>query len=165
MQADKNLIKIDSVVLGDWIIKHYGPMSHLKVQKLLFYCDSYHLAYFDEELVSDKFEAWVHGPVSRRVYNSLKNQSVLYAEMSYSQREDGIDVDNEFDKLTSDQKVLITDVLDELSQWTAFELESATHRELPWIEARRGYSPSDYCEVEISKETTRVFYKSQLSES
>ena len=122
MQTDKNLIKIDSVVFGDWIIKHYAPMSHLKVQKLLFYSDSYHLAYFDKELISDKFEAWVHGPVSRRVYNSLKNQSVIYAEMSYSQREDGVDVDNELDKLTSGQKVLIKGVLDELNQWTAFEL-------------------------------------------
>ena len=66
------LQKIDVLVLSDYIIKHYGPMSHLKLQKLLFYCDAYHLAYFDTELISDKFEAWVHGPVCRKVYDSLK---------------------------------------------------------------------------------------------
>ena len=31
------LQKIDVLVLSDYIIKHYGPMSHLKLQKLLFY--------------------------------------------------------------------------------------------------------------------------------
>lgn len=36
------LQKIDVLVLSDYIIKHYGPMSHLKLQKLLFYCDAYH---------------------------------------------------------------------------------------------------------------------------
>lgn len=45
----KNMGTIDSIILSDYILKHYGPMSHLKLQKLLFYCDAYHLAYFDKE--------------------------------------------------------------------------------------------------------------------
>ncbi|MBR2290865.1 MAG: DUF4065 domain-containing protein [Prevotella sp.] len=54
---------IDSIVLSNYILKHYGPMSHLKLQKLLYYCDAYSLAYFGEELITDQFEAWVHWPV------------------------------------------------------------------------------------------------------
>lgn len=41
------MVTIDSIILSDYILKHYGPMSHLKLQRLLFYCDAYHLAYFD----------------------------------------------------------------------------------------------------------------------
>lgn len=77
---------IDSIILSDYILKHYGPMSHLKLQRLLFYCDAYHLAYFDKELITDKFEAWVHGPVSRKVYGSLKDKYMLYEELTYSNR-------------------------------------------------------------------------------
>lgn len=152
--------KIDSVVLANYILKHHGPMSHLKLQKLLFYCDAYCLAFFGEELVSDKFEAWVHGPVCRRVYNQMKGASVLYTDMLYSPLP-GVDEDAVFNQLPIDVKDLITDVLGNLTQWTGIELERATHRELPWIEARKGYGEADKCHVEISKDTTRTFYRSQ----
>lgn len=162
MEAYKSLQKIDSIVLSNYILKHYGPMSHLKLQKLLFYCDAYCLAYFNAELVTDLFEAWVHGPVSRKVYDSLKDKSVLYSDLAFSET-DGIDVDAEFGKLTQDQQDLLTAVLKDLSAWTGGELEAATHREFPWIEARGGYSEADKCCVPISKETTRKFYKSEMN--
>ena len=128
MKMHKSLQKIDSVVFSDYILKHYGPMSHLKLQKLIFYCDAYCLAYFDKELVTDQFEAWVHGPVSRKVYNSLKDKSILYSDLIYSKKE-GEDVDVEFGKLTQDQQDLILSVLGDLSKWTGIELEAATHKE------------------------------------
>lgn len=156
------LQKIDVLVLSDYIIKHYGPMSHLKLQKLLFYCDAYHLAYFDRELVSDKFEAWVHGPVCRKVYDSFKDKSVLYADISYCYNEGDVDVDAEFERLTSDQKSLLNDILSTLSTWTGLELERATHSEAPWRNARIGYGEADKCEVEISKSETELFYKNEL---
>lgn len=162
MEKFKCLQKIDSVVFSDYILKHYGPMSHLKLQKLLFYCDAYCLAYFDQELVTDKFEAWVHGPVSRKVYNSLKDKSILYSDLAYSEKE-GEDVDAEFEKLTQDQQDLISSILQDLSTWTGMELEAATHREEPWLEARKGYSEADKCSVLISKETTRRFYKEEIN--
>lgn len=139
MKMHKSLQKIDSVVFSDYILKHYGPMSHLKLQKLIFYCDAYCLAYFDKELVEDQFEAWVHGPVSRKVYDSLKDKSILYSDLAYSEK-DGIDVDKEFEKLSKDQQDLILAVLGDLSKWTGIELEAATHKEKPWLEARKGYS-------------------------
>lgn len=163
METCKGLQKIDSLILCEYIVKHFGSMSHLKLQKLLFYCDAYHLAYFGEELITDRFQAWVHGPVSRKVYDRLKDKSILYSDLKYEPKPDDIDVDIEFDKLTSDQKALLTDVLTELSTWTGFQLESATHNEAPWKKARSGYGPADRCEVLISKETTRDFYKSELN--
>lgn len=154
--------QIDSIVLGNYILKHYGPMSHLKLQKLVYYCQAYHLAYFDSPLINDDFEAWVHGPVSRKLYDSLRNKSVLYADIAYSPI-DGTDEDFEFDKLTSDQKNLITEVLDTLSKWTAIELERATHREKPWIEARGELSVAEKCSNTISRETMRTYYKQELT--
>lgn len=162
MKTSKGLQKIDSIVLSDYILKHFGSMSHLKLQKLLFYCDAYHLAYFGEELVEDKFEAWVHGPVSREVYNSLKDQSILYSDISYSPSSTN-DVDEEFEKLSSDQKAVLADVLIELSAWTGPQLEAATHKETPWKKAREGYGPADKCFSLISKELTKEFYSTEIN--
>lgn len=156
----KNLNKIDSTVLSDYILLNYGAMSHLKLQKLLFYCDAYHLAYFDEELVTDKFQAWVHGPVSKKVFDSFKDKSILYADLSFDG--DKKTVLQLFSKLISEQQELINDVLSVLSQWTSMQLETSTHKETPWIEARKGVGLGDRCCNEISKETTKMFYKLEL---
>lgn len=161
MKAISNIQKIDSIVLSNYILKHYGPMSHLKLQKLLFYCDAYHLSYFNVELIDDKFEAWVHGPVSRKVFDSLKDTSLLYSDVEYTNN--GVDVDKEFELLPSLQKELLKDILSTLSTWTGPELEASTHNEKPWLEARIGYGEADRCHELISKETTRVFYKKDLN--
>lgn len=153
---------IDSIVLSNYILKHYGPMSHLKLQKLLFYCDAYCLAYFGQELIVDQFEAWVHGPVSRKVFNELKGQAVLYTDVAYSETP-GMDVDAEFAKLTTDQQALIKDVLDQLASWTGLELERATHNERPWQLARVGYDDAQPCHEIISKEETARFYKRDIA--
>lgn len=161
MEITAKLSKIDSTILADYILKNYGPMSHLKLQKLLFYCDAYHMAYFGEELVTDEFEAWVHGPVSRAVYDSLKDKSILYSDLSFIDH--GVNPDDEIKKLTSDQQTMLNDVLGELSTWTGTQLEATTHRESPWIEARRGYGDGAKCSVHISKTTTLEFYKKEIN--
>ena len=96
------------------------------------------------------------------MYNSLKDKSILYSDLIYSKKE-GEDVDVEFGKLTQDQQDLILSVLGDLSKWTGIELEAATHKEKPWLEARKGYSEADKCNSLISKETTRLFYKTEIN--
>lgn len=149
-------------LLADYILLKYSPMSHLKLQKLLFYCEAYHLAYFKTSLIEEDFEAWVHGPVCREVFDVYKNKAVLYKDLVFDG--DGSEVMSQIDKigLSSDQIALLNDVLNTLNAWTAFELESATHREYPWIQARAGVASGDRCANKISKETMREFYKSEL---
>lgn len=161
MKEHVSFKEIDSIAMSNYILKHYGPMSHLKLQKLLFYCDAYHLAYFDKQLISDKFEAWVHGPVSRKVYRNLSDKSILYADLSFSPIE-GINEDECFNELASIQQEFISSVLEDLHTWTGLQLEIATHREEPWIAARKGYGEADKCCVEIDKEITRIYYKKDI---
>ncbi|HAF36720.1 MULTISPECIES: Panacea domain-containing protein [Sphingobacterium] len=149
-------------LLADYILLNYNPMSHLKLQKLLFYCEAYHLAYFNSSLIDEEFEAWVHGPVCREVFDIYKSKAVLYKDLVFEG--DKGDVLKQIDALglSSDQVDLLNDVLNTLNSWSAFELESATHREYPWIQARAGVPAGDKCANKISKETMRDFYKSEL---
>lgn len=135
-------------------------MSHLKLQKLLYYCEAYHLAYFETSLIDDEFEAWLHGPVCTKVYYALKGESILYSDISFDGK---TDPDAEINSnLNSDQLELVSEVLKELSLWKAFELERATHTEQPWLEARKGYAPADRCTEKISKKTMMEFYRTEL---
>lgn len=163
MASLDNFSKIRITTLSGYILKYFGPMSHLKLQKLLFYCQAYHLAKFDEPLFNEDFEAWVHGPVCRDVYDVLKGKSVLYSDLTYSE----YDFDAEIvlkDVVASEQFEIVNDVLTSLKDWTGSELEAATHNEQPWITARKGFAPNENCTKLIDKDEMRSFYKSEMDE-
>ena len=161
MEIVRTIGKSEARVVADFILKNYGPMSHLKLQKLLYYCQAYHLGYFKEPLFDEDFQAWMHGPVCREVYNALKGESILHSDIRFSGSNNP---DEElFARISSEQKDLVLDVLKELADWTGFELENATHKESPWINARKGYSPADRCEEIISKDSMRIYYSAELN--
>ncbi|TDQ11290.1 Panacea domain-containing protein [Pedobacter metabolipauper] len=162
MEIIQTLGTLDALTLADYILKNYGPMSHLKLQKLVFYCQAYHLGYFNSPLIEDDFQAWVHGPVCRRVFDDQQDVSLLHCDIRYSNYKNE-DPDVVFSEaLISSQKEFIKDILTDLAAWTGLELEACTHREKPWIIGRIGYGPADRCEVIISKESMREFYSKEL---
>lgn len=162
MTASSELGKISALILANYILKYYGPMSHLKLQKLLYYTEAYHLAYFECPVLNEEFEAWVHGPVCKPVYSSLKDSSILHTEMIFDSSKDA-DPDKDVKSiLTSSQIENIDFFLKQLSSWTGLELEAATHREFPWIEARMGIPASRPCSNLIKKNTMKEFYFAEI---
>jgi uncharacterized phage-associated protein len=159
-----SLAQIDSATMAKYIAVRVGGMSHLKLQKLLYYCYALHLAYFDTALFEEKFEAWVHGPVSRTLWDMVKDHSLLHSDIKYT-LEDGEEDPVELVKktLTSDQIQLIDDTLDELGKLNGLQLENMTHSERPWNEARVGYNEGDRCSVTLNMETIQSYYKSWFS--
>lgn len=159
----KNISLIDSNHLVDYILMRGGAMSHLKIQKILFYIQAYHLAYFDKPIIEDDFQAWVHGPVSRKIYDSAKDLSILHTELQFvleQNEKSPIDIVNH--TLTSSQIELIDDVIDELKSLSGLQLENMTHSEQPWLFARRGYEAGERCNVIIPNDLIRDFYKEQI---
>lgn len=47
-------------------------VTNLKLQKLLYYAQGFHLAVYGEPLFEEEIQAWAHGPVIPSVYNRLK---------------------------------------------------------------------------------------------
>lgn len=50
-------------------------ISNLKLQKLVYYAQAWHLALHDTPLFEDDFEAWVHGSVVPSSIRNIKNFS------------------------------------------------------------------------------------------
>jgi uncharacterized phage-associated protein len=162
IEPKKTISAMDSFLLAEYIAFKGGPMSHLKLQKLLYYVQAYHLAYFDAPIIDDDFEAWVHGPVSRKIYDILKDKSVLHTEISYIQTKGEETPDKRISFLTSEQIELIDDIISDYGALTGLQLENISHSELPWIEARRGTAPADRCDNIISKEAMTSYYKNVI---
>jgi uncharacterized phage-associated protein len=146
-------IKLSKYVI-DYVSKFKKDVSHLKLQKLLYYIEAWHLVSFEEPLFEEDFEAWVHGPVIREVFNHYKEESLLNNILPSGTLNYNIE-----DYLSEEQVEVINDVLDEYGKQSPYHLECLTHDEFPWKKARRGYGSSDCCEETISKKTMENFYR------
>ncbi len=98
-------------------------ISNLKLQKLLYYMQGFHLACFDEPLFNDEIKAWTYGPVVPRVYNEYK----IYGGKSLPHPEGDII------RLTDEEENIFEQVYREYAQFSAFKLADMTHHETPWM--------------------------------
>ncbi|MDR1098359.1 MAG: DUF4065 domain-containing protein, partial [Tannerella sp.] len=48
-------------------------ITNKKLQKILYYIKAWGVVYFDEGVIDDDFEAWIHGPVCPSVYQEYKH--------------------------------------------------------------------------------------------
>ena len=160
----KNTAKlIDSSDLSNYILVKGGAMNHLKLQKLLYYVEAWHLVFFDTSIINDKFEAWVHGPVSKKLWNELRDMSVLYTEI-YIPKADSKKIITDVEaQLSKDQIEMINDVINKYGKHTSYALENLTHEEEPWLEARGGLPPNVPCSNIIQKDTMKRYYRNLLN--
>ncbi|KNZ85473.1 Panacea domain-containing protein [Morganella morganii] len=49
-----------------------SELTPMKLQKLMFYAQSWSLRIYDEELINDHFRKWPYGPVIQDLYHKLK---------------------------------------------------------------------------------------------
>lgn len=161
MEAINKIAIVSASSLAEYILQKYGPMSQLKLQKLLYYCEGYHLAYFDSSVVNEEFEAWMHGPVCPAIFHKYKDQSLIYSDFRYTGSGDPEAALRQ--SLASEQFDYLNSILSELSTWTGPELEASTHMEKPWLEARVGFGEADRCNVIIKKSTMKDYYKAELN--
>lgn len=136
-------------------------LNHLKLQKLLYYSKAWYLAYTKKELFPENFQAWIHGPVCREVYNRFATSKSLYGDVT---RSDMMETFNP-DSLNSEEKEYIDAVLEAYAKFSGTQLESLTHVEEPWINARHGYTPTQRCEVFIKNEDMIKCYKERIKTS
>ncbi|MGP1454869.1 MAG: Panacea domain-containing protein [Treponema sp.] len=149
---------VKAISLSRYICAYIQKLNHMKLQKLIYYVDAWHLVFFDAPLIFEDFEAWVHGPVVRTVWNLYKGKLPVHTEKAMKQERIQPILTAFEKKVSKEQLQLINDVLDEYGTKTSYELELCTHNELPWREARQGYEPLENSDKIISKTTMKNYY-------
>lgn len=131
----------------------YGErLTHLKLQKILYYIQGFSLAIHDKPVFKDDIQAWPHGPVVSEVYNKYRQHRCN--PLPDANKKDTIQVDKEV-------KSIVKNVLDEVGQFSAWKLRNMTHEELPWKNAweRGGGQMSNQ---KISQEDMKAYFSSFL---
>jgi uncharacterized phage-associated protein len=149
--------------VSDYIILQLGSdggsdLTSLKLQKLLYYTQAWHLAFYKKPLFEGKFQAWVHGPVNREIYDLYKATKYTYSEISLSDVQDK-EVES---KLSQDEILHIKTILDVYAKFSPTQLEFMTHNEDPWIKARQGVPTYQKSENIINEEIMAFYYKSRI---
>lgn len=134
-------------------------LSPLKLQKLLYYVQAWSLAVRREKVFPNKFQAWIHGPVCREVFDRFKDTHMLYDNISPAN-----DMRESAAALSEDTRAHVDEVLAAYGELTGIQLENMTHDELPWQKAREGYAPAARCEVEIDEDLMASYYAKMLAD-
>ncbi|MDY7013941.1 MAG: DUF4065 domain-containing protein [Cyanobacteriota bacterium] len=116
-----------------WLANETGSfISNLKLQKLVYYAQAWHLALYQTPLFEEDFQAWIHGPVIPELYQKYKD---------YRWRP--ILKDVTLPKLTPDILKFLDEVAEEYFACDSYELEQMTHAEAPWNQARENLQPDE----------------------
>ncbi|HLO85551.1 MAG TPA: type II toxin-antitoxin system antitoxin SocA domain-containing protein [Nostocaceae cyanobacterium] len=109
-----------------------AEMTNMKVQKLLYYAQSLHLAMYDEPLFENEIQAWRYGPVCPPAYR-------FYSEFEAKQ----LPIPNKdvLSLIPDDKKQLLEEVWQNFGVYHAYTLSGMTHVEFPWKKARKGLPP------------------------
>jgi uncharacterized phage-associated protein len=142
-------------------------INPLKLQKLLYYVQSWHIVNFEKEtLFSELPEAWVNGPVYRSVYDTLKPKFFRNQNFAFQYTDEKLleELNSTLDglKLTKKQEKLLYAVLDNYGVMTDEKLVFLTHKEDPWNNARKGLSPIERSTKEITVNDIYSYYTSRL---
>lgn len=127
-------------------------VCNLKLQKLLYYCQGYHLALNKEPIFDNEIEAWEHGPVVNPVYFQYRDFGSFPISHNFNFEDDG--------DLPGETASVIEFVIEKYGRTDAWSLRNRTHREAPWVD----HQPIDgnrKNEV-IPKEELSAFFSTEL---
>lgn len=132
--------------------EHGDVMTPLKLQKMVFYADAWYMALNEgAELVSDRFEAWVHGPVARDLY-------ARFADYKWQPIIEAVECPTLPDNVVEH----LEEIYQVFGGFSAYELEQMTHQEEPWLQARGNIPDNAICQNVIDKALTATFYRSMM---
>ncbi len=123
-------------------------MTNMKLQKMLYYQQGFHLAYFNTPLFDDNIEAWMYGPVIPSVYQHYCDNGKYGIQPT----------DDTFEFENTTEESLFNEVFKVYGKYSATGLMELSHTEDPWLQTPTGVGNV------ISKDIIRHFFKTRLKD-
>ena len=137
-----------------YILQRNGPMSVMKLHKLIYYSQAWSLVWDDHPLFPEKIEAWANGPVVPDLYERHKG---LFSLDRWPHGDP--------ESLDEEARETIDAVLNYYGPHNAQWLSDLAHAEDPWCLAREGLRVGERGDHEITLESMMEYYSSLPSEA
>jgi uncharacterized phage-associated protein len=123
-------------------------ITHLKLQKLMYYAQAWSMVVLGKSLYTEDFQAWTHGPVLPSIWEEDKDFGF-----------DSLPICDCNSELPQEVIELIEDIKKVYGEKSAKYLEELTHSEEPW-QLTRGAIPLEVRSTKpIEKSLMTDFYK------
>ena len=166
MEDNANILDVAHLVVLAASQKGIG-VTPMKLQKLLYYLQAWNLVFFNTPVFQDKPEAWVNGPVYRKVYDHYKDYQMFdFIKVAPEEKQ-------RLDECVADivrtigfeasQQELFDEILSSYGKMSSAELGLRTHNENPWKDARKGLGIFDYSNNVITHKSMAQYYSSLLN--
>ena len=130
-------MEINATTIGQYFLSKNQELTDIQIQKLVYYAYSWYMVLHEGKKIFDEQpEAWIHGPVFRTLFNSMKNYK------NFSNLED-------VKPMGKSNSEFLDKIYDVYGKYSGNELERMTHSELPWREARHGLQPHEFSQNKI----------------
>lgn len=152
----QSLLNLSEKMLSviSYIFEKAREVTPLALQKMLYFIEGFFMAFYNTTLYKEDCVAWLHGPVYEAVYDIFKT-------FKFSPIDDlrFVILKNRFNDLSQREKEVIDLIVDSFGMYSGKALEVITHKEEPWINARKGFSPTEPSRVCIPKKDIEKYFK------
>lgn len=128
-----------------------SEMTNKKLQKLCYYAKGWYLAIYDTNIISEQFQAWVHGAVQPALYQKYK----VYGFSDIPKFTNVSELPEEFVSFAKE-------IYASYGHLSGDQLEIINHKETPWLNARKNCEPWENSSNEISEEDMKLFFREKL---
>ena len=135
-----------------------ASLINLKLQKLLYYVQAWSYGINKKAMFYGEFEAWIHGPVNRAIYERFSPTKYLYSEINIA------DCRNKDVKFSDEETEFIDFILENYLKYSGAELERLSHNEKPWLETRGNLGVNERCDKIIAPELMMDYYGKKWKE-
>jgi len=132
-------------------------VTQMKLQKLVYFAQGYHLAKYNEALIKENFQAWKFGPVAPEIYQTFK----LYGSKFITNTNSLLpaETDQSGYRLNSEALDTINYTWEVLKDFSAMALSNWTHQsDTPWSKV---YEPGVRA-TPISNDDIKNYFKGLL---
>lgn len=133
-------------------------LINMKIQKLLYYIQAWSYGINNTPLFEGEFEAWIHGPINRHIYDRFSKYKTLYSEIDLT------DCIRKSVELTREETVFVDFILENYVKYSGAELELLIRDEIPWIKTRSLIDRNEQCNKTISSDLLREYYGKRWDE-
>jgi uncharacterized phage-associated protein len=146
-----------AIAIGDYLVS-FGrdvgdPLTNLKLQKLLYYAQGWFLAKHARPLFGEPLQAWIRGPVVYEVWSKFRTCRWEPINSRKIKKPD----------LPPAAVDHLAQVVEDYWDFSAYTLENMTHREAPWLNARRGSAKDTPSSAPISLEDMYAHFSQLLN--
>lgn len=135
--------------ISQYLVHECEDITSLALQRILYYVQGFHYAFYGQFLFDADCEAWAHGPVYKDVYDA-------YAPYRY----DPIKPTESFDKsvFTEAERILLDNVVRNFGCYSGKILAKFTHLESPWLRTRGELSVGAHSERIIPRQLIGEYF-------